>query len=162
MKVQVILLIFLVVLGSGGCTPSQTLTQEPQVLPLVTPEEIMPTQPPDSTLPLFSPTQGDDSQMTPTVPGLQHLIEKSKEDLAKRLSIAAAEINVAKAIEVVWPDTSLGCSQNGMAYLQVLTPGYLILLEYTNKQYEYHTDKNSYVIYCTNPTPPLPGASDSF
>jgi hypothetical protein len=140
MKVNVILFLFLVALVSGGCYPSQTIAREPQVLP----------------------TQGDNTQMTQSVPGLQGLIEKAKEDLAKRLSITVIEINVAEATEVIWPDSSLGCPQNGMAYLEVLTPGYLSMLEYANKQYEYHADKHMYVIYCTNPTLPLPGGLDSF
>lgn len=140
MKVNVILFLFLVALVSGGCYPSQTVVREPQVLP----------------------TQGDNIQMTQSIPGLQGLIEKAKEDLAKRLSITVIEINVAEATEVIWPDSSLGCPQEGMAYAEVLTPGYLIMLEYANKQYEYYADKDSYVIFCTNPTPPLPGAPDSF
>jgi hypothetical protein len=92
---------------------------------------------------------------------MQSLIEKTKEDLAKRLSITMAEIIVVEASEVVWPDSSLGCPQKGMAYLQVLTPGYLILLEYANNQYEYHAGKGLDFIYCTNPTAPLPGPPGS-
>ena len=171
MKVQGILFLFLAALVTGGCYPSQTVPREPQVLPLVTPEEAAPTQQPPSTLPLLSPTmdknmqtplvlptQGDNSQMTPSVPGLQGLIEKAKEDLAKRLSITLVDIIVAEAAGVIWPDSSLGCPQKGMAYAEVLTPGYLILLEYANIKYEYHAGKGPDVIFCTNPTPPVPGA----
>jgi hypothetical protein len=139
MKVQGILSLFLATLISGGCISSQTITREPQVLP----------------------TQGDNSQMTPSAPGLQGLIEKVKEDLAKRLSISMAEINVAEASEVIWPDSSLGCPKKGMAYLEVLTPGYLILLEDANNQYEYHAGKGLDFFYCTNPTAPLPGSPGS-
>jgi hypothetical protein len=139
MKVRWIYYLFLVALFSGGCSPSQTGVPEPQGSPLV------------------SPTQGDNSQMTPFSPGLQGLIEKAKEDLAKRLSVAAIEISVAQAGEVVWPDSSLGCPQEGMAYAQVLTPGYLIILEYVNNQYEYHAGKESEGFYCPDPTPPVPG-----
>jgi hypothetical protein len=107
--------------------------------------------------PLVLPTQGDNSQMTPSVPGLQGLIEKAREDLAKRLSITVTEISVAEAAAVIWPDSSLGCPQKGMAYAEVLTSGYLILLEYANNQYEYHAGKGPEVFYCPNPTPPVPG-----
>ncbi len=158
MKVQRILFLFLVALGSGGCTPSQTIVREKQVMPLVSSEEAVPTQPPLSTLPLLSPTQGDNSPMTPILPGLQSLIEKAKEDLAKRLSITVVEINVAEAAGVIWPDSSLGCPQKGMAYAQVLTQGYRILLEYAKNQYEYHAGKSPEVFYCPNPTPPVPNA----
>jgi hypothetical protein len=139
MKVQRILLLLLTALISVGCTSSQNAAQEPQVLP----------------------TQGDNSQMTPFAPGLQNLIEKTKEDLAKRLFITVVDISVAQASEVIWPDSSLGCPQKGMAYLEVLTPGYLIMLEYADNQYEYHAGKGPDFIYCTHPTAPLPGSPGS-
>jgi hypothetical protein len=109
------------------------------------------------------PTIGDATQMSqpvPTVsdPGLQGLIEKAKEDLAERLAISANEIILLEATSVVWPDASLGCPQEGMAYAQVLTPGYLIRLEFGNQEFEYHASKGTYIIYCENPTPPVPGA----
>ncbi len=75
--------------------------------------------------------------------------------MAQRFSIPKDEIKVAAAYAVVWPDAGLGCSQSGMASAQVLTPGYLILLEYNAKTYEYHADKGTYVTYCVNPSAPL-------
>jgi hypothetical protein len=44
-----------------------------------------------------------------------------------------------------------------MAYAEVLTPGYLIILSVNNEEYEYHTSKGTEVIYCENPNPPVPG-----
>lgn len=171
MKVQGILILFLAASLSGGCSPFKTIMREPQVLHLVTPEEDGPTQQPLSPFPLSSPTmeknthtpfvlptQGDDLQMTPYFPGLQDLIKKAKEDLAIRLSVSVEEISVKEAVKVIWRDSSLGCPQIGMLYAQVLTPGYLILLEYADKDYEYHAADGPNIIYCTNPTPPLPGA----
>jgi hypothetical protein len=139
MKAQWIFSLFLATLISGGCTSSLPIAREPQVLP----------------------TLGDTYQMTPSAPGIQSLIEKIKEDLAKRLSITMAEITVVEASEVIWPDSSLGCPQKGMAYLQVLTPGYLIVLEYANNQYEYHAGLGQDYIYCTNPTAPIPSPPSS-
>jgi hypothetical protein len=143
MKIHGILCLFLAALLSGGCYPSQTIAREPQGSPL------------------GLPTQGYKSPMTPSAPWLQSLTEKAKEDLAKRLSITVTEIGVAEAAGVIWPDSSLGCPQKGMAYAEVLTPGYLILLEYANKKYEYHAGKGPEVFYCKNPTPPLPGTPDN-
>jgi hypothetical protein len=94
---------------------------------------------------------------TPYAPGLQSLIERATEDLANRFSIPLAEISVAATFEVTWPDSGLGCPQTGMASIQVLTPGYLILLEYNNNKYEYHANMGSYVTFCMNPTSPEPG-----
>jgi len=109
-----------------------------------------------------SPTEGDAIQMTPTPPtvsnpSLQSLIEKAREDLAQRLSISVNEIILLEVTSVVWPDASLGCPQEGMEFAQVLTPGYLIRLESGNQEFEYHASRGTYIIYCENPTPPIPG-----
>ncbi|MGD8402485.1 MAG: hypothetical protein PVJ21_02415 [Anaerolineales bacterium] len=101
----------------------------------------------------------DNIQMTqvPIPSGLQGLIDKAKEELSQRLSIELTEISLTKAEEVVWSNASLGCPQPGMVYAEVLTPGYLILLEVNNMVYEYHASRGTEVIYCENPMPPVEG-----
>jgi hypothetical protein len=104
--------------------------------------------------------QDDDMPRDPHVPipaisGLQPLVEKAKADLAQRLSIPVSRINAIEAKGVFWPDASLGCPQSDTTYTQVLTPGYLILLESGGSKFEYHANLNNYVIYCENPTPPI-------
>ena len=112
-----------------------------------------------------APIEGEVTQMTPSLPtpgstGMQYLVEKAKEDLAQRLSISLSQIDLVEATQVVWPDASLGCPQKGMAYAEVLTPGYLIILNADDKDYEYHASKDTQVIYCENPTPPIPGTPE--
>jgi hypothetical protein len=107
-----------------------------------------------------SPTQGEAKQMTPSLPtpedpGLQSLVEKAKSDLGERLSISLTQINLVEMTEVEWSDSSLGCPQPGMDYLQVITPGYLILLEADAQTYEYHSNRDTYFVYCENQSPPL-------
>ena len=109
-----------------------------------------------------SPTEGDATEMsqplpTPATSGLQTLIEKAKSDLAQRLSVATDQINLIEATAVVWPDSSLGCPQEGMVYAQVLTPGFLILLEHAGNISEYHTSSGTEIVTCENPSPPVPG-----
>lgn len=116
---------------------------------------------PATPLPV-SPTQGESTPMpppqsTPAVFNLQNLIDKATQDLALRLSISATQINIVNATEVVWPDGSLGCPQKGMAYIQILIPGYLIVLEVDNNKYEYHSGRDGNITYCQNPTPPATG-----
>ena len=97
----------------------------------------------------------------PTHPsGMEFLIEKAKDDLAQRLSILVNQIELIQAEAVTWPNASLGCPQPGMAYADVLTPGYIILLEANDKEYEYHTSRGTEIIYCENPNPPVPGTPD--
>ena len=91
----------------------------------------------------------------PTAPNLQNLIEKAKEDLAQRLSIPITQITLVEATEAEWSDSSLGCPQPDMFYTQVITPGYLILLEVNGTQHEYHSNRDIYFIYCVDSKPPI-------
>ena len=92
---------------------------------------------------------------TPADPNLQNLIELTKQDLASRLAVPADEIALVEAIGVEWSDSSLGCPQEGMSYLQVITPGYRIVLQANDRSYEYHTNKDAYFVYCESPVPPV-------
>jgi hypothetical protein len=47
---------------------------------------------------------------------------------AESRGLSAAAVAVESVEEVVWNDSSLGCPQEGMAYMQVLTPGYRITI----------------------------------
>jgi hypothetical protein len=99
------------------------------------------------------PTEGNTNQMTPSLPtpadaDLQNLIESIKEDLAGRLALSVTAIEVAEVMEVEWSDSSLDCPQPGMEYLQVITPGYRIVLQVNNQSYEYHTNRDAYFVYC--------------
>lgn len=81
------------------------------------------------------------------------------EELAQRLSIPIHQISLAEIEEAEWSDSSLDCPQPGMSYLQVITPGYRILLEADGNLYEYHSNKDSYIIFCANSIPLIPPPS---
>ena len=135
-----------------GCNSVANPNVPNDVTPL--PSEITPT--------IFVLTQEGESTpmpsnlLTPGASGPENLIEKAKEDLAQRLAVPITQISLVEATEVEWSDSSLGCPQPDMFYLQVITPGYLILLEANGAQYEYHSNRDAYVIYCENTNPPLP------
>jgi hypothetical protein len=77
------------------------------------------------------------------------LVGLAKQDLAKQLSVAADQILVVSVTPTDWPDSSLGCPKPGMAYAQVITPGFRIILEQAQKQYAYHTNQTDQVVLCT-------------
>ncbi len=79
------------------------------------------------------------------------LTARAVADLSKQLGIPEANIKVASSEAVEWSDGSLGCPQPGMSYAQVITPGYRIVLQAGDKQYEYHTGEGdaAQVIHCT-------------
>jgi len=135
------------IVGSESTTSTQPVhtptNDEKTVIPA------LPTQDPDKEgATMIQPTSSSN---------LENLIEKAKEDLARRLSISAKQIDLVEANEVVWPNASLGCPQPGMVYADVLTPGYLVLLEANGKEYEYHASRGTEVFYCENPIPPASG-----
>ncbi len=87
-------------------------------------------------------------------PEVERLVALAMEDLGEWLGFPLDEISLTSVEAVQWRDSSLGCPEPGMAYLTVITPGYLILLEVDGETYEYHTDTNR-VVYCEDPQPPL-------
>lgn len=76
----------------------------------------------------------------------QRMLEQARQELAGKLGISPARIQVVKAESVFWPDTSLGCPQPGMMYAQVITPGYQFVLEYEGKQYDYHAGRGHLIL----------------
>lgn len=47
-----------------------------------------------------------------------------------------------------FPDSSLGCPQEGLNYSQVETPGYKVMLEAQGAEYDYRLDTKEAVIMC--------------
>ena len=80
-------------------------------------------------------------------------------DLAERLEISADEITVILERAVEWNDGSLGCPKPGMMYIQVITPGFRVVLLAKDQMFDYHTDTNTQFIpvsytHLTLPTTP--------
>ena len=76
-------------------------------------------------------------------------------ETAPLIAAIAADLGVPpETVQVVtmeprdWPDSSLGCPQPDMLYAQVVTPGYLVLVEVSGERIEYHTDDRGTVIRC--------------
>jgi hypothetical protein len=141
MKSYWLLIIISFAFLTGSCSPMKEIP---------TPSEEPVTSRPE----IGSPTP----DVTPTPdPATLQLAIRARNDLALKLGIRVDDISIASAQAVSWPDSSLGCPQPGMAYSQVVTPGYLIQLEANGKMYEYHAGRGNQVIYCENPTSPVPG-----
>ena len=91
-------------------------------------------------------------------PGMEKLVSQARQDLAARLAIGPDDIELLEAGHVTWRDSSAGCPQPGMQYLQVLTNGTRIRLRAENKTYHYHSGGDRPPFFCANPSPidPLP------
>ena len=75
----------------------------------------------------------------PVDQGAEKLVQQATADLAQRLNLTPAEIEVVEVQSVTWGDTSMGCPQPDMRYKQVPQDGLLIKLKANGQVYEYHS-----------------------
>lgn len=159
--------------GCGAVEDSEPLDIQAQSVPTVTPTTmptptptVRPTSTPQPTTPslkteLIEPispvspitvTKGltmtlADNSATP-VPGSEELVTAAVTDLAERTGATPDQITLVSVEFMDWSDSSLGCPQEGFMYAQVITPGYLIILETNGEQYPYHTDLTGNIVLC--------------
>jgi hypothetical protein len=92
-------------------------------------------------------TNSDGSQVTPAK-GQQPIqvsddaVKAAIGDLAKALGVSEDQVSLVSATIIEWPDSCLGIQQTNIACAQIVTPGYLIVLEANGHQYEYNTDSS--------------------
>jgi hypothetical protein len=125
--------------GRATATPSQV-----QLTPFSatrTPAELAPTPTTMETVEEREPT-------VTVAPGLGPLVDQVVADLAKRLGVDPADIEVVEATSAEWRDGSLGCPQPGMVYTQVLQDGALIRLRAGTEEYNYHSGRNRPPFLC--------------
>ena len=66
------------------------------------------------------------------------LVRMARLDLTERLGIDEENV-IVKSVEATdFSDASLGVPEPGKSYAQVITPGYIIMLEAEGETYEYH------------------------
>ena len=100
-----------------------------------------PAQP--AVAPLVSPVPGAN-----VGPDEQQAVAAALQDAATHLGVAAGELSVQQVEAREWGDSSLGCPQPGLLYSQVVTPGFLIVINSRGKQLEYHSDTRARVVLC--------------
>jgi hypothetical protein len=76
------------------------------------------------------------------------VVRLAAQSLAAELGMPADQVTVMQVEPRDWPDSSLGCPQPGMSYLQVITPGYRVVLAAGGRQYEYHTNNREHFVRC--------------
>lgn len=85
-------------------------------------------------------------------------VQAARTEFATSLGIPLGAVQVVSVQEVTWNDGALGCPQPGQSYIQVLTPGYRIVLEAQGQRAEYHTTQGErpHVIRCDQPVSKRP------
>jgi hypothetical protein len=82
----------------------------------------------------------------------QLMAEEVKPLLAAALKVTKEELKTSSALEVDWPDTSLGAPEAGHVYAQVVTKGYKITFKRKGTAYEVHTDEKGDQVILVKPT----------
>ncbi len=77
----------------------------------------------------------------------ESVVEKAKQDLARRLSLSLSEIEVVSVEDRDFPDTSLGAPVEDEMSAQMITSGWQIKLRAGREEYEYRADSNQLRLY---------------
>jgi hypothetical protein len=84
-------------------------------------------------------------------PAAQGAVDASTSALASRLGVDPGTIALVSVEPTDWPDASLGCPAPDTMYAQVVTPGFLVVLDAQGTTYQYHTDATGQqVATCTS------------
>jgi hypothetical protein len=121
------------ILTLGGCGQNSGSPSTPAVV----------TPPQPAVAPLVSPVPG--SNLSPEE---QQVVAAALQDAATQLGVAASELSLQQIEAREWGDSSLGCPQPGNLYSQIVTPGFLIVINSRGKQLEYHSDTRGRVVLC--------------
>lgn len=158
-RIALVLILFVVAGGFAGCLGvTQTLTPPtaaptsppaPTNVPTALPTATTPAHPTPPPSPVRANTPTPGGEIVITDPTLIKLVEDAKTDLTTRANVPLTGIMVKSTEAVEWRDSSLGCPIEGQMYTQVITPGYLIVLEAAGQEWNYHASSN-HVMYCKN------------
>lgn len=68
---------------------------------------------------------------------------------AEDFGIDVSQVELIRFESAEWPDSSLGCPVDGEFYMQVITPGYRVIVQYAGDEREYHTNEGEIVRPCS-------------
>jgi hypothetical protein len=123
------------------------------------PAETQAFSPPTITPPASTPLPRKEPIAVPTRPALEptgtayppQLVDPAnlppavvaaEKALAKKLAIPTTEITIHSYDQTEWPNGCLGAEVSGEMCIQVITPGYLVILQVKDQFYEVHTNNS--------------------
>jgi len=82
------------------------------------------------------------------MPEQNEVVDAARADLAQRTGVSPDDVSVVRVREVDWPDSALGCPEDGMAYTQAVVSGFQILLQVDERVFDYHAGSDGDVFLC--------------
>lgn len=76
--------------------------------------------------------------------------------LSEELGVSIEEIEIVEFEQVEWPDACVGILQEGQACAQVITPGFRVVLEVNDQEYEFRSDEAGTLIVQASPSEAYP------
>jgi hypothetical protein len=147
-----ILLIFSLLLSA--CVPAAqsaqgegqetSATETPLEAPGTPKSDILPTTKPPKAVPIDPIDAGP--AVTGEAPAI--LMEDIRADLAEKSGAAEEEMLVIRDQAVIWNDGSLGCPQPGMMYTQALVPGFWVIIQVGELEYDYRASESGHFVLC--------------
>ncbi len=89
---------------------------------------------------------GSDTVTIP--PDASAVVQLVLADAANRLGGEPTALSIGSIEAVDWPDTALGCPEDGGVYAQVISPGYRITVTGPTGSLDYHTGPNDVFVTC--------------
>ena len=118
-------------------TPTALATPAFALTPTGTPSRLGPTLTP-SGIPVPDESPPPLNLSAPEVQGLTHPgIRSAIADLQQRVGEELALIQISRAEQVTWADSSLGCPEPGLGYTQELSAGIWLVLSYQGQAFDY-------------------------
>lgn len=75
-------------------------------------------------------------------------VDRLRSDAARLAGVPLDSVRVLETEAVTWPDSGFGCSGPQESALQVLTPGYRVILEAGGRRLEYRGDRRGHFSLC--------------
>jgi Ferritin-like domain len=125
--------------GKKNATPAAETTPAAEQAAVET------TPAPEATTPVAETAAGPSTTAAfGGTPGLEAVLA----DAAAKFGVPADQIDIVTNEPREWPSSGLGCEQPGQVYAQVMTPGYVVLLQSGVHRIEYHLDTRGNFVAC--------------
>lgn len=141
--------IVLAACGGASTAPSTSPSPSPSHSPAASPAPPTTSPAASPAPPATSPAASPAASPAPIdgeVPAA--LIDAIRADLEARIGVDVSSSVVVSTEKATWPDGSMGCPKPGEVYIQVIVPGYRVIMSLDGNRYDYRVSDTGIVRFC--------------